>query len=152
MINLNGINGYLEAIRCLNAGPNHGCDYAIKLLDYKGNYTDTLAHHFQSIADGQGKCFDAQLWHIKPKQITVDEFIQQIDTWFFQQYYSPTLHKENGNCGITGFIDMLLPIKLSQCQLYEIETVPPIWYATRWCDLLCVYQNDYYLLHFDLDD
>ena len=152
MINLDYINGYLNAMCCLNAGLNHYCDYSMKLLNNKGNFTDTLAHHFQSITDGQGQCFDAKLWHINPKPLTVDEFIQQIDTWFFQQYYSPTVHKENGNWGIAGFIDMLLPIKLNQCYLYEIETKPPIWYATRWCDLVIAYQNDYYLLHLDLDD
>lgn len=47
---------------------------------------------------------------------------------------------------------MLLPIKLNQCYLYEIETTPPIWYAIRWCDLVIAFQNDYYLLHLDLDD
>lgn len=152
MLNLDCINGYLTAMCCLNAGPNHYCDYSMNLLDNKGNFTDTLAHHFQPITNGQGQCFDAKLWQINPKPITVDEFIQQIDKWFFKQNYSPTLHQENKNRGVSGFIDTLLPIVLSQCYLYEIETTPPIWYATQWCDLLLVYQNDHYLLHFDLDD
>lgn len=152
MVNLDYINGYLKVMVCLNAGPNHYCNFTVKLFDHKDHFMDTLAHYFQSIAERHGKIFDAHLWHIKPKQIAVDEFIQQIDTWFFQQYYSPTVHKENGNWGIAGFIDMLLPIKLNQCYLYEIETKPPIWYATCWCDLVIAYQNDYYLLHLDLDD
>lgn len=152
MLNLDHINGYLNAMRCLNAGPNHNCDYAMNLLDNKGNITDTLAHYFQSMANGQGECFDAMLWQIKPKQITVDKFIQQIDKWFFKQSYSPILHKENGTATVCGFIDILFPIVLSKCYLYEIETTPPMWYATAWCDLLLIHQNDYYLLHFDLDD
>lgn len=152
MLNLDCINGYLTAMRCLNAGPNHYCDYSMNLLDNKGNFTDTLAHHFQSITDGKGQCFDAKLWQINPKPITVDEFIQQIDKWFFKQNYSPTLHKENNNWGVSSFIDILSPLELNKCYLYEIETTPPMWYATQWCDLLLVYQNDHYLLHFDLDD
>lgn len=152
MINLEMINGYLNAMSRLNTGPNHGCDYQIESLDNKGNFSDTLAHYFQSFTDGKGQCFDAKLWHIKPKQITAAECIQQIDKWFFKQYFSPTAHSENGNLGVLGFIDMLLPIKLNECYLYEIETIPPICYATCWCDLLLVYQNDYYLLHFSLDD
>ncbi len=95
MVNIDNINGYLKAMACLNAEPNHYCNFTVKLLDHKDYFMDTLAHYFQSIADGHGKIFDAQLWHIKPKQITVNEIIQQIDTWFFQQYYSPTVHKEN---------------------------------------------------------
>ena len=152
MLNLDCINGYLTAMCCLNAGPNHYCDYSMNLLDNKGNFTDTLAHHFQPITNGQGQCFDAKLWQINPKPITVDEFIQQIDKWFFKQNYSPTLHKENNNRGVSGFIDILSPLELNKCYLYEIETTPPMWYATQWCDLLLVYQNDHYLLHFDLDD
>lgn len=152
MINLDYINGYLNAMCCLNAGLNHYCDYSMKLLNNKGNFTDTLAHHFQSIADGHGKFFDAQLWHIKPKPLTVDEFIQQINKWFFKQSYSPTLHRENEMRGVSGFIDILSPLELNKCYLYEIETMPPMWYAIQWCDLLLVYQNNYYLLYFCLDD
>lgn len=151
-MNIDYINGYLDAMRDLNLGPNHCCDYAIKLLDNKGNFKDTLDHHFQSIPDGHGKYFDAALWHIKPKQIIVDEFIQQINKWFFKQHYSPTTHKENGNSATMGFIDILHPIVLTECYLYEIETIPPLWYAIFWCDLLLIYQNDYYLLHFDFSD
>lgn len=152
MVNLDYINGYLKAMACLNAEPNHYCDYTVKLLDHKGHFTDTLAHHFQSIADEHGKFFDAQLWHIKPKQITVDEFIQQINKWFFKQSYSPTLHRENGMRGVSGFIDILSHLELNKCYLYEIETMPPMWYAIQWCDLLLVYQNNYYLIYFCLDD
>ncbi|WP_392551313.1 hypothetical protein RHO14_07415 [Orbus wheelerorum] len=151
-INLDCINGYLDAMRCLNVGPNHCCNYMITLLDNKGDFTQTLAHYFQSIPNGQGKYFDAALWHISPKQITVDEFIHQIDKWFFNQNYSPTVHQENGNSATLGFLDTLSPIALTKCYLYEIKTIPPIWYATRWSDLLLAHHENYYLLHFDLDD
>ena len=152
MINLDYINGYLNATCCLNAGPNHYCDYTVKLHDHKGHFTDTLVHHFQSITDGQGQFFDAKLWHINSKPLKVDEFIQLIDTLFFKQRYSPTLHKENGMRGVSGFIDILSSLELNKYYLYEIETMPPRWYATQWCDLLLVYQNNYYLLYFCLDN
>lgn len=34
----------------------------------------------------------------------------------------------------------------------KIETTPPMWYAILLCDLLLIYQNNDYLLHFDLSD
>ena len=126
MINLDYINGYLNAMCCLNAGLNHYCDYSMKLLNNKGNFTDTLAHHFQSITDGQGQFFDAKLWHINPKPLTVDDFIQQIDKWFFKQSYSPTLHKENGMREFQVLSIYCSPLELNKCYLYEIETMPPM--------------------------
>lgn len=94
MVNIDNINGYLKAMACLNAGPNHFCNFTVKLFDHMTILRIHWPITFNQLPMGTEN-FDAQLWHIKPKQITVDEFIQQIDTWFFQQYYSPTVHKKN---------------------------------------------------------
>lgn len=34
MVNLDYINGYLKAMACLNAGPNHFCNFTVKLFDH----------------------------------------------------------------------------------------------------------------------
>lgn len=151
-INLAYVNSYLDAMRCLNMGPNHGVNFSIQLLKKKDKLNDTLAQHFESLVDSMGKHYEAALWHIKPEQITKEKFTQIITHWFFQLYYSPTPHKENTALGVNGFLDALLPVMLNQCYLYEINTSPPIWYATQWCDLLIIYQHEYYLLQFASDD
>lgn len=42
-INLDFVNGNLEAMRCLNTGLNHGCYFFMQLLVYKGNCNNTLS-------------------------------------------------------------------------------------------------------------
>ncbi|WP_239350554.1 hypothetical protein [Snodgrassella communis] len=150
-INVDFINGYLEAMRCLNMGPNHGCYFSIVLLEHRGNLSNTLKQHFGTLVDSKGKHYDGDLWHINPVQITVEKFTQIISEWFFKLSYAPTIHKENNIWGIRGFIDALAPVKLDSCYLYEIHISPPISYATRWCDLVIIYQNEHYLIHFDFD-
>lgn len=44
-INLDFVNGYLEAMCCLNTGLNYGCYFFMQLLVYKGNFSNTLKHY-----------------------------------------------------------------------------------------------------------
>lgn len=151
-INLDFVNGYLEAMRCLNTGLNHGCYFFMQLLVYKGNFSNTLKHYYESIKDAKGKYYKADFWHIVTKQITVENFTQKLTESFFQLSYSAKVNNLNCSAAIDGFIHVLHPIELQKCYLYMIETTPPIWYAIQWYDLVIVYQNEHCLLHLELDD
>jgi hypothetical protein len=54
VINVDGVNGYLETMRCLY----HGCYFSLELLEHRGNFSNILRQHFQALVDSKGKYQD----------------------------------------------------------------------------------------------
>jgi hypothetical protein len=153
-INVDYLNGYLDAMSSLNTGTNHGCDYSIQALDAEGSWMNALEKHYAAIADGKGQRYHHSLWHINAEQIRADAFSQVIADWFLHQPYSPHPHPENSTGCVDDFIDCLAPIRSINSYLYRVTITPPmaVWYDIVWQDLLLIYQDQRYLLHFGFSD
>lgn len=146
ILDVEKINGYLCAIESLNEADYPKVDYSFTHLKNTGSLLKSIEDHIAATYPNTVLDY----WHIKIENISKSQFRESIKTWFFRFGRAEVLCDQLKPLQ-DGFLALLNELVYTP-QIYRINMIPPVWYATCWESILLDSDNDLFMLEFNFDE
>ncbi|MBJ3779700.1 hypothetical protein JFY47_04035 [Enterobacter asburiae] len=146
ILDVEKINGYLCAIESLNGADYPKVDYSFTHLKNTGSLLKSIEGHIAATYPNTVLDY----WHIKIENINKSQFRESIKTWFFRFGRAEVLRDQLKPLQ-DGFLALLNQLVYTP-QIYRVNMIPPVWYATCWELILLDSDNGLFMLEFNFDE
>lgn len=146
------LQGMLEVMALLNSGPDCQPVYQIVLLPIAQNLEGSLNTYFSSLSTSQTPKKIMSDWHIRTVPCTESQLRESWTEWFWNQSYSPHITDSYKRELILDHFWHAVSNALGEVALYQVHTVPPLFYECIWDDFALVSASGSWLLHLGISD
>lgn len=145
MADIERINGFLDAVGCINQEGEVYSDYSFLKLPYGMTLLDSIN---KNILDNYKK-YPVEYWHLSLEPISVGELKKGIEKWFYRT--SKAKRNDWNENFVNAFMDLLMPF-MGSASIYRLNMKPPIFYAIDWEEFVISGKQGDFLLYFNFSD
>lgn len=160
-MNVERLNGYLDAMATINGGADFGTSYTLKQIPAAGSPDDALDRYFNGGIWCENSLFPAHqvekaVWSLGHHLVDPSYLREKLAEWFLGMRFSPKPYADLQAANVvSGFLDLLE--EDGDCTVpYQIWSVQNSvfhrFYECMWDDLLIEQEGNYYLLHLGVSD
>lgn len=144
-LDIERINGFLDAIGCANQEGEVYSDYTFVQLPKNATLLGSVSEHILKIYEKH----PIDYWHLSLEQIDLNTLKQGIEKWFFLMGRAESLAVFSNF--VNHFMDLLAPF-LASASIYRLNMIPPVFYAIDWAEFVISGKQGDYLLYFNFSD